>query len=214
MPGSVGSALLPEGLRAAIAAVVGPLTRVTLVGGSFGAQLLRVEAGGAAYALKWAQGGPPAAMVAAEAHGLAALAATQTVRVPAIAAAGDSPAFVLSEWVAGGARPTMELLGEQLAALHRHSAPGFGLERDNFIGGTPQPNGWLDSWPAFFRARRLLPQVALAAAAGLLTAARHGALERLAARLDDLLAIPGASSLIHGDLWGGNVVAGPGDAPP
>lgn len=42
------------------------------------------------------------------------------------------------------------------------AAGKFGFEVDNTIGGTPQPNGWMDSWPAFFRERRLLHQLRLA----------------------------------------------------
>ena len=195
------------------------------MGASFGASLLRVSAGGTRYALKWAPGGAPAAMVAAEAHGLQALAATGTVRVPAIIAASNEaalpmpdhalqPSFLLSTWLeGGGARPDQARLGEELAALHRTTAPAFGLERDNFIGGTPQTNGWAPDWPTFFREQRLQPQLALAEAGGLLSPVRRHTLERLLARLDALLAVPGAPSLIHGDLWGGNVVAGPGGAP-
>ncbi len=216
--------VLPADLRAALEAAVGPLEAVTSIGGSFGARLLRVVAGGAAYALKWAPGGQPAAMVRAEAHGLRALAATGAVRVPTVVVAppdgpppddgGPQPAALLTEWLdGGGSRADQAALGEALAALHRHSAPAFGLERDNFIGGSPQPNGWIASWPAFFRERRLLPQIALAAAAGLLPAARRRALDRLVGRLDDLLDAPGPPALIHGDLWAGNVVAAPGGVP-
>ena len=54
----------------------------------------------------------------------------------------------------------------------------FGFAVDNTIGGTPQPNGWVDDWVAFFRERRLLHQLRLANDAGL---SRMG--ERLAAHL-------------------------------
>ena len=35
----------------------------------------------------------------------------------------------------------------------------FGFPVDNTIGGTPQENGWMDDWVAFFRERRLKPQL-------------------------------------------------------
>jgi len=210
---------LPATLVEAIAAAAGgPLTRVEPLGGSFGAQLLRVTAGGQRFALKWAISGAAAAMVVAEAHGLRALAAAGAVRVPAVIleleATETQPAAVLSEWLEGGAtRPDQAALGEALAALHRQSAPAYGLERDNFIGGTPQFNGWMEDWVAFFRERRLRPQIERAVRAGLLPVERRGALERLMGRLDTLLGgVRRAPALIHGDLWGGNVVAAPGGA--
>lgn len=209
--------MLPNELQSAITAATGPISGLEPLGGSFGAQLLRVTAGGVRFALKWAAGGDPAAMVAAEADGLRRLAATGAVRVPSLAATADGatgPAFLLAEWLdSGGVRADQALLGEQLAALHRHSAPAFGLDLDNFIGGTPQHNGWLASWPMFFGERRLRPQLERAAAAGRLPTARRQALERLLTRLDQLLAGDGAPALIHGDLWGGNLVAAPGGAP-
>ena len=36
----------------------------------------------------------------------------------------------------------------------------FGFAVDNTIGGTPQENGWMNEWVAFFRERRLKPQLA------------------------------------------------------
>jgi fructosamine-3-kinase len=209
--------MLPDELKNAITAAAGPINRLEPLGGSFGAQLLRVTADGVRFALKWAVGGNPAAMVAAEADGLRRLAATNTVRVPRLAAAADGdggPAFLLAEWLdSGGARADQAMLGEQLAALHRCSAPAFGLDHDNFIGGTAQRNGWLSPWPSFFGERRLRPQLELAAAAGRLPSARRRALEGLITRLDQLLGVDGEPALIHGDLWGGNLVAAPGGAP-
>ncbi|PDW03198.1 fructosamine kinase family protein [Candidatus Viridilinea mediisalina] len=209
--------MLPPELETTLVAAVGPLTRVEPLGGSFGAALLRVTTRQGRFALKWAAAGRPALMVAAEAHGLRCLAATQALRVPALVAAAEAsaePAFILVEWLDGaGTRPDLARLGEQLAALHRHAAPAFGLEVDNFIGGTPQSNQWLEAWPAFFRERRLRPQVALAAESGRMPALRRHGFERLFARLDALLATDEPPALIHGDLWAGNVVAAPGATP-
>lgn len=209
--------VLPPELETSLVAVVGPLNRLEPLGGSFGAALLRVTAGRGRFALKWAARGAPALMVAAEADGLRRLAATHALRVPALLAAADGssgPAFILVEWLDGaGARPDLARLGEQLALLHRHSAPAFGLEVDNFIGATPQANQWLEAWPAFFRERRLRPQVALAAATGRLPTPRRHGFERLFDRLDELLATHEPPALIHGDLWAGNVVAAAGGVP-
>lgn len=213
------SSLPPELASAVETAIGAPVSRVENLGGSFGARLLRITAGHQRYALKWALGGAPAAMVAAEAHGLRTLAATATVRVPTVVLAiesdGSRPAVVLTEWLEGGAtRPNQAALGEALAALHRHTAPAYGLERDNFIGGTPQRNGWMEDWIAFFRERRLMPQIELAARNGRLPPLRRQALERLIARLDTWLGnVSRTPSLIHGDLWSGNVVAAPGGVP-
>jgi fructosamine-3-kinase len=136
------------------------------------------------------------------------------VRAPTVIAAVDpapeaGQAFLLSEWLEGGGAPVdMTALGTQLAALHRHEAPAYGLDHDNYIGGTPQRNGWDADWPRFFAERRLRPQIELAGARGLLGAGRGRGLERLLGRVGDLLGgVARQPALLHGDLWGGNVVA-------
>ena len=48
-----------------------------------------------------------------------------------------------------------ERLGRGLAALHRHGAPAFGLDHDNYIGRLPQKNTFAVAWPEFYRVRRL-----------------------------------------------------------
>lgn len=37
----------------------------------------------------------------------------------------------------------------------------FGFPIDNTIGGTSQPNGWMDNWVDFYRERRLNHQLKL-----------------------------------------------------
>lgn len=144
-------------------------------------------------------------MFAAEAAGLQAIAATRTLRVPEVVSYGIASAesFLVLEWLDLHGSHNSTLLGEQLAALHRNTAPKFGFPDDNFIGATPQVNDWSGDWIQFWRERRLGYQLQLAAS--------HGYAHLLAAGEKLLDALPlffeaytPAPSLLHGDLWGGN----------
>jgi protein-ribulosamine 3-kinase len=153
----------------------------------------------------------------AEADGLRELASARAVRVPEVFACGvrDDDAFLeIERIVPTSPTPEVEaLLGEQLAAQHRVTKPAFGWHRDNTIGLTPQPNGWMDDWVAFYRERRLRFQLELARANGfgpLLQARGERLLEALPALLSGHAPQP---SLLHGDLWGGNWLAGEGGVP-
>jgi protein-ribulosamine 3-kinase len=180
------------------------------VGATGWADAWSLEFGGGRYFVKVAAG-HHAEMIACEADGLRALAATHTIRVPAVAATGshDERGYLAVEWLEMTG-PANARLGHDLAQLHRVLAPRgpngerFGWSRDNFLGATPQANGWSDDWCAFFRDRRLAPQLALAAANGHTGALQRDG-ERLLAGLSSLLrghdVVP---SLVHGDLWSGN----------
>ncbi len=144
----------------------------------------------------------------AEADGLAALAATGTVRVPEVYAVGvrGDEAFIEMERFALRAPDAdcQRRFGAALAALHRSTASEHGWPRDNFIGRSSQPNPPTGDWVAFFGEHRLGHQLELAGRNGyggeLQTRGR-----RLIDELDGLFNgyVP-APSLLHGDLWGGN----------
>jgi fructosamine-3-kinase len=149
-------------------------------------------------------------MFPAEARGLGWLAEASAVRVPRVlAVSGDEPTFlVLERIVAARRRPDFdERLGRGLAALHRHGAPGFGLDHDNFIGRLPQNNAPMAGWAAFYRARRIEPQLRLAVDAGLASPALRRGCERLFAVLEDRVGPAEPPARLHGDLWGGNLLA-------
>lgn len=93
-----------------------------------------------------------------------------------------------------------------LAALHAIEGPRFGHERDTLIGPLPQPNPWTDSWRDFFRDQRLMAMGRVAYDAGHLPAATLNMLEALCGRLDRIIPADRTPSLIHGDMWGGNVL--------
>lgn len=146
-----------------------------------------------------------APMFEAEVAGLAALAATGTVRVPRAICTGTDAgyAWIVLEHLALHATGDWRQFGKRLAALHRHGAQHFGWERDNTVGSTLQPNQPHEDWVAFLRERRLGHQLALALRNGHRSLARDGA--RLLERLPDFFAgyLP-EPSLLHGDLWSGN----------
>ncbi len=136
------------------------------------------------------------------------LARTATVPVPDVVHA--APDLLLMSWVetagplGAGAQ---EHAADLLAALHDVTADAYGHERDTLIGPLPQPNPWSGSWLAFFRDQRLLHMGRGAMEAGRLRRDTYGRLEAFcAARLDTYIEEPVQPSLIHGDMWGGNVL--------
>jgi fructosamine-3-kinase len=107
-------------------------------------------------------------------------------------------------------------LGRGLAAIHAHAheheqaQARFGFEEDNYIGLNPQPNAFNDSWGGFFLQQRLAFQVGLVADR---QRRRHFSqrLQQKAVRIQEFLdSEPVIPSLVHGDLWNGNVLCGEG----
>jgi fructosamine-3-kinase len=135
---------------------------------------------------------------AAEADGLAALkeAGAHAPQPLAHGIAGGK-AYLLLEYVELSGKRDFAALGRMLAAVHRKVESRFGWARDNYIGATPQANGWCSDWAQFWLERRLRPQLALAEGNGF----------SLKANLDARL-LEGhqpQASLLHGDLWSGNI---------
>ena len=160
----------------------------------------------------------PHGMFAAEARGLGWLDEAGALRIPkvvAVATPEDSHQFLVLELVTTGApaRDFDQKLGHGLAALHRHGAPGFGLEHDNFIGWLPQANAAAKSWSEFYRTRRLEAQLRRAADEGRASSRMRQGFARLFGVLDDLLGPAEPPARLHGDLWGGNLLCDDRGAP-
>ncbi|HEY3644088.1 MAG TPA: fructosamine kinase family protein [Gammaproteobacteria bacterium] len=169
--------------------------------------------GGARWRLKqqdrdWFLKTGDAEVLAAEADGLAALAAAGAVRVPHVEDCGaiEGEGYLLLEWLplARNSPGSAARLGEALAALHLQKATRFGWTHGNFIGATPQFNREGDDWVGFFREQRLGFQLRLAGESG-----HRGRLQESGARLMAGLSkfFSGYTphpALLHGDLWGGN----------
>lgn len=159
----------------------------------------------------------PAGFFAAEAHGLQWLAQANVLRVPQVLAVADVPdtPLLALEWVEPGAHADHfdEALGRGLAALHRHGAPSFGLDRDNFIGSLPQRNHAHAAWPEFYVHERLAPQLAMAVDQGRASAPMQRGFERLFARMAQVCGPSEPPARLHGDLWAGNLLCDATGAP-
>lgn len=154
----------------------------------------------------------PADIFQREAEGLDALRQPGGPVVPEVFLAGEGFILLKDLKPAPQTRDYWVLFGQQLAALHGHTHEQFGFAQDNYIGGTPQPNAWDEDGFRFFAEKRLLFQAELARNRQLLNAHEVHQVERLAARLPELLPAQPAS-LIHGDLWSGNALTNELGAP-
>ncbi|CAE1145478.1 fructosamine kinase family protein [Serratia sp. Tan611] len=142
----------------------------------------------------------------AEADQLALLARSKTVRVPEVYGVGSDRdySFLLLEHLelkpleAHGAY----CLGQQLANLHRWSEqPQFGLDFDNHLATSPQPNAWQRRWAEFFAEQRIGWQLQLAAEKGMSFGDIDELVDIVYLRLQHHQPQP---SLLHGDLWPAN----------
>lgn len=143
-----------------------------------------------------------------EAAMLADLWAEGTLPVPQVRLA-EADLLVLDRVEQDGRPPDAQAqrhLAALLATLHATPHARFGWHYDTTIGQLPQPNRPEEDWIAFFRDRRLLHMADAAFAEGTVDSALHGRLHRLADRLDRYLVPPAYPSLLHGDLWTGNIL--------
>lgn len=174
-----------------------------LSGGCVG-EVYRCEVGGRALVVK---AGAPGSKLDIEGWMLGALRERSGLPVPGVIHEEDT--LLVMEYIghSGGPTPTGEHgAAEMLADLHSVSAERFGCDRATLIGSLDQPNPWTDSWVVFFAEHRLLYMAETARARGSLDERDVDRVRSLASGLGRWLDEPDRASLIHGDIWGGNVL--------
>ncbi len=144
--------------------------------------------------------------LAGEAEGLQALAAANSgLVVPEVLGQQGEWLVLEALEMAPRRRRDEAALGQGLRRLHAVTGEAHGWPRDNACGRTPQPNAPLSDGRAFQRERRLLPLVDACYTRGLMDQRLRTRLEAIARGLEAWL--PDApASLVHGDLWSGNVL--------
>lgn len=168
-----------------------------LAGGSLSSVSRHWLADGSSVAVKTAQG------VRREANMLRRLDLAG-LRVPAVISVSDRT-LVLEDLgtlrsISGAEPQAWEHLGAAIAQLRGTRETRSGWEEDHAFGDVAIPNRWNGDWRSFWTDNRLR-----APAIGLDTDLT-GRVEQLACRVPDLIANPPKPSLLHGDLWSGNVL--------
>lgn len=157
--------------------------------------------------LKWNSAHKFPNMFQAEANGLKLLDSAKAIRIPKVVgtSVAGSFQFFLLEFIEGG-RPTTKYwqqLGSGLARLHKVTSEVAGLDHPNYIGSLPQVNAQEKSWVEFFIHNRLEAQLKLLSPSDI---ALFENFESLFKKLPELL-VEEPHSLLHGDLWSGNLIA-------
>ncbi|MFW6199926.1 MAG: fructosamine kinase family protein [Gemmatimonadota bacterium] len=214
------------------------ITSARTVGGGCINHSARIEIHtGDRFFLKWNADHPE--LFGPEADGLEALAeaaqegapeGAPPLRIPEVVGVGEgsdgAAGWLLLEYVPEG-RPGPDYdraLAEGLAGIHSRRASGptatgksWGWSADNFIGSLPQSNTPRPVWAEFWIEERIRPQLDLARDRGFFDAggATRSGWDALFQRADELVAAgeEDGPSLLHGDLWSGNVYPGPRGEP-
>ena len=125
---------------------------------------------------------------------------------------GFSKNCLLLEWIETSHSSNHQAeIGKVLANLHKRTNQYFGLDYDNTIGEMPQYNAInqsVTSWSYFFWKYRLLFQIKYALKNKLISHKEFTKLLLIKSKLKNLLSNSIKPSLLHGDLWSGNIICG------
>lgn len=156
----------------------------------------------------------------AESLSLLTIKNTKTINTPNLIAMGTDNgehvgySFLLMDYVELGNIPEnfWETFANNLALMHKYDTKNimqnnnYGFICDNFIGLNKQINTPKEKWIDFFRENRLLPQIKMAES--YFEKEDFSKIDKFLSLLDKILIEPEKPSLVHGDLWGGNVLCG------
>lgn len=193
-----------EIIRAAVASIGEPLSITRLHGGDIN-DVFKLNISSDSYCIKLNSAKRYPGMFEAEADGLKALSACNTLTVPLPISTGeiDGTSYLIMEYIESGLRSegAERAMGRGLADLHQITSEAFGWSRSNYIGSLPQFNNSHKTWVEFFIQSRLIPQMDMAQ--NYLSESDRKTFDALFAELPDIFPneLP---SLLHGDLWGGN----------
>lgn len=143
----------------------------------------------------------------AEAQGLEHLSHAGQMRIPKYIChgkAGENSFLVLEHiTLSDGNQDSWYELGSGLAKIHKNEFQEmYGWQEDNFIGRTPQSNKWAKNWSQFFAEQRIGFLLMLLEEKGTKLVDIDQAVSAVASLLQGHNP---KASMLHGDLWQGNV---------
>lgn len=178
------------------------INRSPLYGGDIN-QVYKIEAAGGVFVVK-ENSNVPQDFFEAEALGLKTLG-EHGAPVPRVLAFEKDA--ILLEYIKPGRQNNLHA-GELLARLHLEKQESFGFAKDNYIGSLPQKNGFHTGWAGFFARRRIGDQISLYQKKTTIPAPEKELWNHLIEYIEKELPEPEHPSLIHGDLWSGNLYHG------
>ncbi|WP_417459736.1 fructosamine kinase family protein [Kordiimonas sp.] len=124
--------------------------------------------------------------------------------------AGPQDVALASKSVAINVAQLHACVAESVSGFGRSAAKGvtkpYGFKHDTYIGPLVQQNAVSASWVSFFRDRRLLAMAGSCQRTDKLSSSDYARVEKLALKLGDLIPDTPPASLLHGDLWAGNML--------
>ncbi|MCK5153023.1 MAG: fructosamine kinase family protein [Spirochaetales bacterium] len=138
-----------------------------------------------------------------EAQGIKELEKSNTVKVPEVLKVDDHFLVLKFIFQTSKVKDFQEILGTELAMLHKTTASQFGFYENNHIGSTPQINKFKKTWIDFYLENRLDYQVSISGDKDIIDTYKKLRV-KIPEILEESLEEP---CLIHGDLWGGNVIS-------
>jgi len=143
-----------------------------------------------------------------EIAGLNELRDAQSFRIPDVICTGSNEkhCWLVLEYIElrQGNNESFTQAGHLLAKQHQHIAEKFGYKSDNRIGSSKQSNQLNDDWSDFWKTSRLSFQLNLAINNGF-TGNIIKCIEELILNCHYFLNHNPTASLLHGDLWSGNL---------
>ena len=112
--------------------------------------------------------------------------------------------YLILEYIKPGKAINWKKFGENLANLHLISNDKFGLGYDNYIGSINQINTYENNWLNFYTNHRIIKLTIIARNKNLLNSQDCKKIESICNSFKNI--IPNTlPSLVHGDLWSGNL---------
>jgi fructosamine-3-kinase len=185
------------------------IVRFSLSGGGCINHGGKLETSSGDFFLKWNDRSAHPGMFLAESTGLRTLSSARALRIPEVIAVGETSAhqYLLLEFIDAKAKKKSywKDFGYGLAKMHQCSAPLFGGDHENYIGSLPQHNGFSKRWTDFFIEKRLKIQLDLGSKNRLINPSILKRFDDLYKQLPSIFPTE-KPSLLHGDLWSGNLI--------
>ncbi len=191
------------------------INRITRLSGGDINDAFKIETSNNIYALKVNRRDSYPKMFTKEKMGLELIAQTGA-KVPKVILtfSNSNYQFLLLEFITESSADNIfwKNFAKDLVKVHQCFGNIFGLDYNNYIGSLNQNNTQKSLWNSFFIENRLMPLVKSAYDNNLLKTKHLRSFENFYQRVNEIIPLE-KPSLVHGDLWGGNIMKSKNNTP-